>query len=250
MKNCWAACLGNCSDKISGEHIVSAGMFDTDTVMVQGFSWCLNAPKEIGLASLVKNVLCTTHNSELSPVDEAGIAARNILKECVRLNDVRSKIGHGRWNLSRFEVVGLDLERWGLKTLITLGYGQSPVGAQSKDSKTPDERLVEICFGKAQFNPRAGLYMFGETGYTFPLEDKVNIITMSDVNNTFISGATFFLYGFQFVLYLDQRGLHPDEVNFVSKDGTIEKRRQPMYRLKGMNFQVGRYISHTIDFLW
>jgi hypothetical protein len=225
-------------------------MFDTSTVLVQGFSWCLNAPKEIGLASLVKNVLCTKHNSDLSPVDEAGIGARDVLKECVRLNDVRSKAGHRSWSVSRFEVVGTNLERWCLKTLITLGYGQSPVGAQSKDSTTPSKQLVDICFGAAQFEPRAGLYMFGETGYNFPLEDKVNIITMSDVNNTFISGATFFLYGFQFVLYLDQRGLHPEEVNFVSKDGTTEKRCQPMYRLKGMNFQIGKYISHTIDFLW
>jgi hypothetical protein len=251
MKTCWAACLGNCSDKISGEHLVSAGMFDDDQVRVQGLSWCLHEPKKIGLSSLVKNVLCTNHNSQLSPVDEAGISARNNLKEAFRLHQVRSNARVGRWTKSRFEVDGINLERWFLKTLITLSFGGPlPVGAQSRDSETPYQRLVEVCFGVTQFQPRAGLYMFGEVGRSFNVEDKLTIITFRDVNNTFNAGATFFVYGFEFILFLDENGLHPQNINFVHKDGVKEQRHQPIYRPKYMNFQIGKHVSHTIKFSW
>ena len=97
MKKCWAVSLGDCSDKISGEHILTAGMFPGDTVHVRGLSWCPDKPKEIGLASLVKNVLCTAHNSRLSPVDEAGIHTFDTIREFIRLGQARSNVALRRW---------------------------------------------------------------------------------------------------------------------------------------------------------
>ena len=46
---CWAASLGDCSKKMSREHTVSRSLFATDEVMVQGFPWCANEPKKIGV---------------------------------------------------------------------------------------------------------------------------------------------------------------------------------------------------------
>jgi hypothetical protein len=40
MRKCWAESLGNCSDFISGEHIVNPGLFATDIIIVQGLGWC------------------------------------------------------------------------------------------------------------------------------------------------------------------------------------------------------------------
>jgi hypothetical protein len=226
-------------------------MFDDDEVNVQGLSWCLHEPKKIGLSSLVKNVLCTNHNSQLSPVDEAGISARNNFKEGFRLYNARSNALVQRWSKSTFEVDGINLERWFLKTLITLGFGGAfPVSAQSQDSRTPHQRLVEVRFGVTQFQPKAGLYMFGEVGRKFNVEDKLTIITFRDVKDTFIAGATFFVYGFEFILFLDESGLHPQNVNFVRKDGVKEQRNNPVHRPQNMNFQIGKHVSHTIKFSW
>jgi hypothetical protein len=202
------------------------------------------------LSSLVKNVLCTNHNSQLSPVDETGISARNNFKEAFRLYNARSNARVQGWSKSRFEVNGINLERWFLKTLITLSFGGPfPVSAQSQDSETPHQRLVEVCFGVSQFQPKAGLYMFGEVGRSLNIEDKVTIISFRDVNNTYNAGATFFIYGFEFILFLDEGGLHPANVRFVGKDG-VKERSNPVYHPKNMNFQIGKHVSHTIKFSW
>ena len=165
MNMCWAACLGDCSDKISGEHIVTAGIFSSEKVHVQGFPWCMDAPEEIGLASAVKKVLCTEHNSRLSPVDEAVIRVFGALREAVRLSDMRSKAPLRRWPNVKFDVDGINLERWCLKTLITLSIGGSlPLGPHPKDAETPDENFIRICFGMNRFQAPNGLYVASEIG--------------------------------------------------------------------------------------
>jgi hypothetical protein len=88
--------------------------------------------------------------------------------------------------------------------------------------------------------------MFGEIGRTFNAEDKVTIITFRDVTNTFITGSTFIIHGFEFVLFLDEGGLDPGKVHFLNKDGS----NQPIYRPRNMNSQIGKHVSHTIKFLW
>src|SRR4051794_31716079 len=79
--DCWAACLGNCADKPSREHIVSRGLFIGDTVRVEGFHWCKTGPREVGLASLTAKILCKKHNSDLSEVDTGGAEAFNIFRQ-------------------------------------------------------------------------------------------------------------------------------------------------------------------------
>lgn len=36
MGRCWASCLGDCSDKISGEHVITAGIHLSETMKVKG----------------------------------------------------------------------------------------------------------------------------------------------------------------------------------------------------------------------
>src|SRR5260370_40531159 len=98
MNDCWAACLGDCSDKISREHIITAGLFLDDKLTVQGLPWCRDMPKEIGLAALTKKNLCTKHNSDLSVIDDAAIQSMNVLRESMRVTNLRIeyKIAHPR----------------------------------------------------------------------------------------------------------------------------------------------------------
>jgi len=250
MKKCWAACLGDCSDKLSGEHIVTAGIFSSDKVKVQGLPWCRDAPKEIGLASAVKNVLCTWHNSSLSPLDDAVIQVFGALRDAVRLSDVRSNLPLRRWTKSHFDVDGARLERWCLKTLITLSTGGSvPLGPHSKDAETPDENLVGVCFGLAPFQAPKGLYVAWEVGDKMEIQDeKVVISTFLDDNR--LAGARFYLGGFVFILYLNDRELKPGPLRFRRADGSVEQRPQPQYHNKAVNFQLGKYVSHCVRFIW
>jgi len=89
---CWASCLGGCSDKISREHLVSQALFLEDKVRVQGFSWCKDVEKEIGISGLTSKILCSQHNNDLSPVDEAGAKAFATLREIRRIANVRQKV--------------------------------------------------------------------------------------------------------------------------------------------------------------
>jgi|SRR5882762_1239611 len=250
MKKCWAACLGDCSDKQSGEHVVTAGIFSNDMVTVQGFSWCIDTPKEIGLGSLVKNVLCTDHNSRLSPLDNTVIQVFDALRKAVKLSDVRSNLAPRRWTTEHFDIDGVNLERWCLKTLITLSIGgTSPLGPLSKDADTPDENLVRICFGMDRFQPPKGLYVAWETGDKLEVQDeKVIISTFQD--ERLLVGARFYLGGFVFILYLNDRALKPGPLRFTQKDGSVEQRPHPQYHNRAFNFQLGKYKSHSVRFLW
>lgn len=76
-KKCFLAETKGCSDKISGEHYISYNLLNkieknNRTIDIAGLSWL---PKEqlrsIGRTNLVTNILCRTHNSELSALDIA-----------------------------------------------------------------------------------------------------------------------------------------------------------------------------------
>ena len=250
MRKCWAACLGDCSEKISGEHLVSAGMFLSAKVRVQGLQWCSSEPKEIGLAALVKNVLCTKHNSSLAPVDQAGIRAFEVFRECVRLFNMRQKMKPRRWSVSRFPVEGMKLERWFLKTLITItANGPAPIGQESDNAGEPAGNLVKIAFGFSQFEPRAGLYFSGEPGENIDSLERVTVIPFFDESNRYVAGGTFYFRGFRFILYFGGGGLR-DRVHFVHKDGRVEKRSRPLYHMERINFYVGKHLSHVIKVGW
>jgi hypothetical protein len=250
MKKCWAACLGDCSDKQSGEHIVTAGIFSSEKIYVQGLPWCLDAPKEVGLASAVKNVLCTAHNSRLSPLDETVVQVFSALRLALDLNDVRSKMSPRHWNKKYFDIDGTKLERWCLKTLITLSIGGSlPLGANSRDAETPDENLVRVCFGIAQLQAPKGLYVSWAVGEKLEFkEEHVVISTFNDDGH--LVGARFYLGGPMFMLYLKNRELDPGPLRFIGKNGSVEQRPQPHYHHKFLNFQLGKYVSHSVRFHW
>src|SRR5947209_1272470 len=81
---CYARTLRTCSPEISGEHYVSKNVLEliencggqkSKSVRVTGLSFQRpGALLQFGIASLVGNILCKAHNSELSPLDDAGKA--------------------------------------------------------------------------------------------------------------------------------------------------------------------------------
>jgi len=54
---------------MTGEHPVSKNLF-SKKVKAKRLPWCQESFKEVGINSLVANILCKKHNEDLSPIDE------------------------------------------------------------------------------------------------------------------------------------------------------------------------------------
>lgn len=155
-RRCWAATLGGCSDKISGEHVISASQFDTDVVDVEGFPWC-REKRSIGLARLTRKNLCTTHNSALSPVD------REAAKLKKGLQYLTAGVDSDARRLSvRCRVRGRLIERWLVKTAINLAMQKPPYPAGLFVGEEPAEEYVRIAFGHAEFRRPQGLWWIAQ----------------------------------------------------------------------------------------
>jgi hypothetical protein len=248
MRTCWAKCLGDCSDKISGEHVITKGVFLTDSVKVKGLPWCLNDFKDIGLSSLVKNVLCAEHNSRLSEADDGAIQLRKAICDSATLSDARKILRPQGWKVKRFSVNGFALERWCLKTLITVAFGgQIPIGAESARPGEPSRDLVETAFGFSQFQPpRAGLYWMGDPGEVVSFYEGVVVTTFSNHANA-LAGARFWFWGLNLLLILNDGPTGP--FSFTSSDGRTV-RPSTLRRPKALKFAVHDRLSHVLEFVW
>jgi hypothetical protein len=227
-RKCWAQSLGNCSTSLSAEHIVSAGLFTTEKVSVQGFKWCLDEAKTVGLSSLVRNILCTTHNNLLSQVDEAAIKASKVIQECIRLNIVRGAMKERIWNFVRLKIEGEPLERWFLKTLINASLtDQERIGSKTAPLGEVPVNFVQIAFGVRKFRPNAGLYFAGEVGEHLTFAEAFRIVPFYDKHNSCVMGGTFHFYGLRFMLYLGEEGL-AEKFNFIQKTGGLSEHPRPL----------------------
>lgn len=249
MGVCWAECLGDCSDKISREHIVSRGLFLGDEITAQGFSWCKDKPKKIGLPSLTAKILCQKHNSGLSDVDRVGAEAFEVLRETTRLSNVRATLKPRVWNVERYYVDGPQLERWFLKTLVNLAVrGEYRIGTDSRAAGEPSSRLVEISFGLSGFQGRAGLYSVVHVGQRIQSDDTVKFAPLL-MDNASVSGGLFSFRGFRFLLFLEPEGLVrlPSGVGLEGEDWAISQLNFHNHEMRGT---VGKYLSHVVFVKW
>ena len=248
MRACWAACLGNCSGNFSGEHIITEGVFLTDSVRVKGLPWCLEF-KDIGLANLVKNVLCRRHNSELSPADLGAIQLRDAICDTAGLSEGRKLMATGKsWPIERFRVDGFAIERWCLKTLITIAFGgQVPIGNGDLPGEPPRE-LVETAFAMREFQPpSAGLHWMGKAGDIINASEGVVVTTFLD-NARHLAGARFWFWGLNLLLVLNDGATGP--FSFVSLDGKQIIQPNTVYHPQRLNVGVHNRPSHTLEFDW
>jgi hypothetical protein len=247
MRTCWATCLGDCSDKISGEHIITDGVFLVDAVKVKGLPWCLDEFKTIGLASFVKNVLCVGHNSRLSEADAGAIQLRDAICDSADLSEARKQMEPQSWRVERFSVNGFAFERWCLKTLITIAFGgKIPIGDRDSPPWEPSRALVETAFGLRQFqSPRAGLYWI-EAGEIRATEGVV--VTPFSGRANRLEGAKFWFWGIELLLVLNGGPTGP--FSFTSPDGKQTIQPRTWYRPRGLNISVHDRLSHILEFAW
>jgi hypothetical protein len=244
--------LGGCAGGISGEHVITESLFLGDTIGVKGLPWCREGHEFIGKASYTANILCRKHNSDLSPVDDAGTLVFATLRTVASIHRNRSNmLAHGvcagRFDDVGHHIEGLWLERWLVKTLINMelaGKQGLAVGRQAAPGDI-DGELVEIAFGARSFEKRAGVYFAAFEGEAIDMTERVQYSSwIKDVNgSSYVLAGAFLFYGFRFFLCLEETGF-PDSLNMKSRELKL------MHRPLKINVVINNKPSQYIDFAW
>ncbi|MCZ4537939.1 hypothetical protein QBL07_000170 (plasmid) [Gordonia rubripertincta] len=138
---CYANVRGGCSTKISGEHYISHSLiklysFDDPEFLFQPTA-NYRIPVHITPKKFVANVLCTTHNSELSSADQAALDYATFLRSIA----IRYRNGAGEWGEpEEVAISGADFQRWMLKLLIT----HAAAGVYTKAGETIRPSIPDI----------------------------------------------------------------------------------------------------------
>lgn len=250
MGECWAASLGDCSGKTSREHLISAGLFSGEEVTVQGVSWCKEKPRTIRLAGLAAKILCVRHNNRLSKIDKAGAKTFRTLREADQLLAVRMPLKKRFWNVKRYRVDGLCLERWFLKTLVNICFDhEHPIGKASSRKGYPSLELVETALGAKEFVGRAGLYMVVHLGQKIATSSHFKFEPLIMKEERYVAGGLFIFYGFRFLLYLEPEG-PPKRLTGVAFEGEDWGISELQFRNRAIRMEVAGRLSHVVEVEW
>lgn len=248
-RGCWAAPLGDCSDKISREHLVTSALFEDLRVRVAGFPWCQGGEHVIGLSSLVGKLLCSRHNNLLAPVDAHAAEVFGFFREIRRIAVVRERLRSHIWRTVKYQANGRVLERWFLKSAINLALsGRSDLRWVVDDAPlfSPPSPLVKAAFGQADLPAFMGLYAVAMEGGQLYSSDAVEFAPLIK-DDEFIVGALFGFRGFRFVLSLTRQRL-PDYLDFLTFPGWRGARA--IYHLPRLNFENRGRLSQRLQFVW
>ncbi len=244
---------------MSSEHIVTEKLWEGDTLGVRGLPWCPAGHKFIRKESYTSNILCTTHNSRLSPVDQAGISVFDTFRQTRKYSDQRVQLrqsGHfsGLFELISHTIDGRGLEKWFLKTLINMevvGKQGYPIGPDAVARDEPSKLLVEIAFGLSGWDGRAGLYLAVYKGQAINPQERITY--QSQIRDTparsYIVGGIFVFYGFHFFLCLEPTGL-PEQVEVGTSEGVGTSQLGLLYRPNQLNLDIDGIPSQSISFNW
>ena len=142
VDGCYAAVLGDCDGKLSGEHYISAALLTViggDHVELTGARFFGSRGKKLSVARATANILCTRHNNDLSDLDDT---ATRFFRALVEVDEDFELEVPGKPSFRVFP--GEDIERWMLKLLC----GLSVAGAfESPDGRALRPEPVEALFG-------------------------------------------------------------------------------------------------------
>lgn len=226
MKRCWADSLGDCVSKSSGEHYVSKGLFRKyGKVKIWGFPWC-SEPKTVGIEAAKSGILCTQHNSELSCLDTGAMEVFETIAKMIELSNIRGEITERRgrarrkrhrrvptWTPVDYEVDGVLLERWTIKTLINIYAVQIPGVLKDQGSGFPPASIVELAFGRKPIEPPMGLYLAEMPDRNLYSADQVALLPLKKdgAEEHVVEGCLLLFRGFRFLLSLRSEPL-PDRI--------------------------------------
>ncbi len=204
MATCWASGLSGCSSKISREHIVSSAVFTGKTVSVKGLPWCRLDYKEIGRTALTSNILCRSHNTQLSPTDAEAGRLFEAMRKRATTSHHRVSSGKPPWTLTEYRLDGQLIERWLMKSTINL-YHQAPerwTWQESGDfAKHPPHNFVRVAFGHDQLDQPYGLYVSAKVGETIRGIDGLSYSSLHNERDGLV-GAYFETIGIRLLIWL------------------------------------------------
>lgn len=248
MRKCWAAHLGNCSNKISAEHIISDSFFRYDpphVIEVSGFRWLRGGRKIIPPSELTRNISCETHNNALSDVDMAGKEAFDVFRKVSHVASLRSKSN----TVKQYQINGLLLERWFVKTLINMIYKDSlPIGHPLGEIGMPSNELVEIAFGLTSFQFPFGLYHIFLQDLIYS-SDRIEFAPFIKHDNSYVAGGLFSFRGFKFLLFFGHEK-PPQNLTNVKLGETSLGNSKLYYRPPKIGFRLDSIPFQEIKIKW
>ena len=193
---CFLSLTKDCSEKISGEHYVTAGVLkEIDCIInLEGVPWIPEGEmKRVPVDSLTANVLCDRHNRAFSPLDRIGIEFFRAVKQY----SVAAYAGNER--VSAFN--GRDIERWMLKTLYGLLASRTLQVQHGVRIKTDiDMRCVELLYDKVPFSPSRGLFVRTEPGHPVQTKRSLSVSPVTNDAKRTLNGLRLTIVGFDFLL--------------------------------------------------
>jgi len=195
---------------MSGEHFISKSVLElvhgrageiSKSVLVTGLSFQKpGAMESLGIASLVGNILCASHNSLLSPFDGAG---RAMFSAMDGMNDgaadpaLPERVSY---------VDGDRLERWVLKSLCgSLYSGAFPVTpTETRKGICPPPEWLRILFNEVEFPANQGLYYMPRKPSEQVTADQFVLrfepLAWRDTDE--VGGIRVWFFGFEFALLM------------------------------------------------
>jgi len=233
---CWAASLGDCDGRLTGEHTVSKCLLPKGVVTVKGLHWCLDEPITVGISSLTRNILCKKHNSDLSKVDTYAKTALDTLAASMDLATLRNDLRKNHWTIKRYEIDGQLFERW----FVTFG-GAYGIGRNSSSVGVPSDDIVRIAFGHQSFDGYAGLHGLSHKNEQISFQQGIQIVTMLEDSN--IVMARFSFGGFRYLL-----SLIPEKYTHHDLSTLLHHEHRHCFRVRDKRGREVR--SHIVQFKW
>jgi hypothetical protein len=213
---CYLRGTENCSEKISGEHYISANVLEQlgDSITISGAPW--HSPGQtqtLTINNLTAKILCERHNSALSPLDaEAGIffkVLRSTFEDLERASSSRK--------LNLHLVSGTMLELWMLKAACGIYFSiASHNGTRLSETHTIDLAKVEQAFFASDWDARGGLYLKSIIGSAMQTAWSVVVSPLSNNDKKRNGGVRISLLGFELDLLFDTTDTNPGPWNGIT----------------------------------
>jgi len=100
--NCYLRDTHDCCDKLSREHLMTRRILELSDGPTAGYRWLKGQTKDLPPDALASHVLCRSHNSRLSKLDDVGISVFAAMRACTL----------GEPGPTHLIVNGHDFERW------------------------------------------------------------------------------------------------------------------------------------------
>lgn len=228
---CYASALGDCSDKLTGEHVVSDGVLrlrGDKSVTVSHRPWSKDgAPVTMGISSFKAKILCQHHNSALSVFDDAAktfaLALTYFSHQVLTSEELVTE-------QEVFTASGEALQRWALKTLIAHHMASA---FHPGEPRIENKRVLELLFDPAPWPEGIGLHV--APALSNPLDVQVLRNHYGGCEpfihkDRYVIGGTVYLGGMALVLPLfrpqygdggptDNAVLQPQAIQFLFDDG-------------------------------